>query len=62
MTACYMHNPSEAPPADYEMLLPIGNVIPLCGPCCAWWRADAASGYGEDEPAMQPVRITSLRR
>lgn len=59
MSMCYMHNPGEQPPAEYEMGLPIGNVIPLCAPCCAWWRADVADKPEDD--LSKPLWIRSIR-
>lgn len=55
---CIMHNADVAPPAEYLMELPIGNVVPLCAPCCAWWRLNAKE---TGEPASQPVSIRDYR-
>jgi hypothetical protein len=52
---CYMHNKDI--PARYLLELPIGNVVPLCVECCAWWRKDAAES---GDPWSQPVRITEI--
>lgn len=54
---CIMHNSDVNAAAAHLMELPIGNVIPLCTPCCDWWKADAAES---GDPASQPVRITDL--
>lgn len=56
---CWLHNPGERPPARYLMLLPIGNEVPLCVPCCAWWRQDAAAR--PENLMVQPVWIKELR-
>lgn len=55
---CMMHNLSEQVPAVYEMALPIGNVIPLCAPCCAWWRLDARQR--PEDKSVQPIWIRDL--
>lgn len=36
-----MHNPGTEPLARYVLTVPIGNELPLCVECCAWWRKDA---------------------
>lgn len=56
---CCMHNADTAPKAEYMMLLPIGNEIPLCEQCCQWWRAHA--GDREFSEFTQPVRIRGVR-
>lgn len=56
---CVMHNSDVQIPARYVMTLPIGNEVPLCVECCAWWRADAAES---GDPLSQPVRIVEVER
>jgi hypothetical protein len=55
---CVLHNPGEAPAARYVMRVPIGNELPLCEDCCAWWRADAAAR--PDDASVQPVWIVGV--
>ena len=55
---CIMHNTDANIPARYLLELPIGNVLPLCVECCAWWRTDARES---GDPAAQPVSITEIR-
>jgi hypothetical protein len=61
---CFTHNAThhgDAPvQAAYSWQAPNGNVIPLCAECCAAWRANCATIFADD-PAMQPVQITSIR-
>jgi hypothetical protein len=57
---CMMHNRGGQHDAVYMILLPIGNDIPLCGPCCAWWRAHAAAD--PTDASIQPVQIRSISR
>lgn len=56
---CWMHNTGVRPAAVYVMTLPIGNRVPLCVECCAWWRMDAASR--PEDVMVQPVSIEELR-
>lgn len=55
---CVMHNSGINIPAAYLLELPIGNVLPLCAPCCAWWRTNAKE---TGDPASQPVSIRDYR-
>jgi hypothetical protein len=57
MIRCIMHNPYVTIPASYLLEVPIGNVLPLCVECCAWWRMDAKE---TGDPMSQPVRITDI--
>lgn len=41
--------------AEYVWHTQIGNEIPLCGPCCALWRQNAA-----EDPALAPARVADL--
>lgn len=52
---CVLHNGGVNQPARFLMELPIGNVLPLCVECHAWWIEDAAVN---PDPMIQPVRIT----
>lgn len=54
---CIMHNTDTDIPARYLLELPIGNVLPLCPACCAWWCVEAKDTR---DPARQPVRITDI--
>ena len=56
---CQIHPgyPQPKIPARYLLELPIGNVVPLCVECCAWWRKDAAESGDE---LSQPVQITEI--
>lgn len=54
---CIMHNSDVTIPAQHLLELPIGNVLPLCGPCLDWWKADAAE---TGDPMTQPVNVTDL--
>ena len=49
------HDPER--PAEYRWTAPIGNVLDLCGECCAAWRAN-----GERWPDLAPARITTINR
>jgi hypothetical protein len=52
-----MHNSWVHIPAKYLMLLPIGNEIPLCTECCAWWRKDALTN---EDPMCKPVSVRDI--
>lgn len=54
---CVMHNSYESIAAEYLLELSIGNVLPLCAPCCAWWRSDAKRS---GDSATQPVSIRDI--
>lgn len=61
-TRCVLHNPEVNHPAAYMMLLPIGNDLPTCIDCCAWWRASLEpGGFAEDDEWARPVNIRTLR-
>lgn len=53
---CIMHNSDVTIPAEYLLEVQIGNVLPLCGPCCAQWRLDA-----KEDPSLTPATIRDLR-
>lgn len=55
---CLLHKAGVSVMADYEIELPIGNVVPLCAPCCAWWRLEARRS---GDPQIQPVSIRDHR-
>lgn len=62
MTRCVLHNPEVNIEAAYMMLLPIGNDIPVCIDCCAWWRASLMpGGFSEHDEQARPVSIRSIR-
>lgn len=53
---CIMHNSDVVVAAEYLLEVKIGNILPLCGPCCDQWRLDA-----NDDPAMEPVSMKPVR-
>ena len=55
MRRCWAHNQDVSIQAEYIWYAPSGNVIPLCAPCCADWRARAVTA-----PALAAERITDI--
>lgn len=54
---CVLHNTDVTIPARYLLELPIGNVLPLCADCHAWWLADAIE---TGDPMARPVRVVDI--
>jgi hypothetical protein len=39
---CFMHNPEDGRRATAIIRVPIGNELPLCSECWAWWQGTIA--------------------